>query len=43
MILQIYPALADKDRQMQMYLAYRRGDDDVQQAGSDCYKAQPEE
>ena len=41
MILQIYNALADTDREIQMYLAYRRGD--VRQAGCDCYKAQPEE
>jgi hypothetical protein len=36
-------ALTDKDGELQMYLAYRRGDYEAQQAGSDCYKAQPEE
>ena len=28
---------ADKERDIQMYLAYRRGDDEAQQADTECY------
>ena len=34
-------ALPDKEREIQMYLAYRR-DSDAQQVGDECYNAQPE-
>jgi hypothetical protein len=35
-------ALADKEREIQMYLGYHR-DSDAQQMGAECNKAQPEE
>ncbi len=34
-------ALAEKEREVQMYLAYRRDDGDAQQAEAECYKVQP--
>jgi hypothetical protein len=36
-------ALAEKEREVQMYLAYRRDDSDAQQGEADCYKVQPGE
>jgi hypothetical protein len=33
-------ALAEKEREVQMYLAYRRDDGDAQQAEAECYKVQ---
>ena len=36
-------ALAEKEREVQMYLAYRRDDGDAQQAEAECYKVQPGE
>jgi hypothetical protein len=36
-------ALADKEREVQMYLAYRRDEGDAQQAEADCYRVQPDE
>ena len=35
-------ALADKEREVQMYLAYRR-EGDAHQAEADCYKVHPDE
>ena len=36
-------ALAEEEREVQMYLAYRRDDGDAQQAEAECYKVQPGE
>ena len=36
-------ALAEEEREVQMYLAYRRDDGDAQQAEAECYKVKPGE
>ncbi len=36
-------ALDKKEREVQMYLAYRRDDSDAQQAETECYKVKPGE
>jgi hypothetical protein len=35
--------LSDKEREIQMYQSYHRGDDETQQEGHDCYKVQSTE
>ena len=42
-MLTVTEALAGKEREVQMYLAYPRDEGDAQQTEADCYKVHPDE